>query len=196
LSVQLDVIALVNRLSLDDSFRDSVKAQAQQLMDKSTAGGSSTTGGGSVTSGKADQQSGSKPPDTTQNSQQNPPAPSATPNQSGNNQKGNQVQSNYYNLLSTTGLIVMPTDSNWKSRWDWHRLPGILLSALLMSLGAPFWYNALQNLLRLRSSLAQKDDQQRASRQQTQPDSSQDGAGSSKVPDVVQGEGGNLNAVG
>jgi hypothetical protein len=32
---------------------------------------------------------------------------------------------------------------------------------LLLSLGAPFWYSRLQDLLRMRSTLAQKDDQQR-----------------------------------
>jgi hypothetical protein len=34
-----------------------------------------------------------------------------------------------------------------------------------LSLGAPFWYNALQNLIRLRSLVAVKDDQQRQERQ-------------------------------
>jgi hypothetical protein len=45
----------------------------------------------------------------------------------------------------------------------------VLLSAVLLSFGAPFWYNALKNLLQLRSILAQKDDQQRSQRQN--PDS-------------------------
>ena len=36
---------------------------------------------------------------------------------------------------------------------------------MLLSLGAPFWYNALQNLIRLRSVIASKDDQQRNERQ-------------------------------
>jgi hypothetical protein len=36
---------------------------------------------------------------------------------------------------------------------------------LLLSMGAPFWYNSLGRLLQLRSALAAKDDQQRAERQ-------------------------------
>jgi hypothetical protein len=38
--------------------------------------------------------------------------------------------------------------------WKAHIL-GILFSAALLSLGAPFWYNALKNLASLRSTVAQ-----------------------------------------
>jgi hypothetical protein len=41
---------------------------------------------------------------------------------------------------------------------------GIALSTLLLSLGAPFWFEALKDLLRLRSVLAGKDDLQRTQR--------------------------------
>jgi hypothetical protein len=41
---------------------------------------------------------------------------------------------------------------------------GIALSTLLLSLGAPFWFEALKDMLRLRSVLAGKDDLQRAQR--------------------------------
>jgi hypothetical protein len=43
-------------------------------------------------------------------------------------------------------------------------LSGMLLTTLLLSLGAPFWFETLKNLLRLRSVLALKDDDQRAQR--------------------------------
>lgn len=46
---------------------------------------------------------------------------------------------------------------------------GILLSAALLSLGAPFWYSALRDLVKLRSVIARKDDAERAERQTTQP---------------------------
>jgi hypothetical protein len=39
------------------------------------------------------------------------------------------------------------------------------MTALLLSLGAPFWYSLLGRLLQLRSVLAVKDDVQRAERQ-------------------------------
>jgi hypothetical protein len=41
---------------------------------------------------------------------------------------------------------------------------GIALSTLLLSLGAPFWFETLKDVLRLRSVLAGKDDLQRAQR--------------------------------
>jgi hypothetical protein len=48
-------------------------------------------------------------------------------------------------------------------RWDgqkpfWPQLPGVLASAALLSLGAPFWYNLLKQLTNLRPVLAQKQD--------------------------------------
>jgi hypothetical protein len=47
----------------------------------------------------------------------------------------------------------------------------LLLSWVLVSLGAPFWYDVLKNVMGLRSSLAQKDDKDREDRraQQTEP---------------------------
>ncbi len=68
-----------------------------------------------------------------------------------------------------SGLIVLPwgqpatkypADRGWASK-----LPGILLSTFLLSLGAPFWYNALKTLLKMRSDIAGKDDAQRLARQ-------------------------------
>ena len=41
---------------------------------------------------------------------------------------------------------------------------GIALSTLLLSLGAPFWFEALKDIVRLRSIIAGKDDLQRAQR--------------------------------
>jgi hypothetical protein len=72
--------------------------------------------------------------------------------------------------LDTNNLIGVPVSfSDWARRWSIDNAPmkmlGILLSSILLSLGAPFWYNALQNLLRLRSLVAVKDDVQRQARQ-------------------------------
>lgn len=74
-------------------------------------------------------------------------------------------------------VMDMPASvSDWTGRWSRDnavmKLLGIVLTTLLLSLGAPFWYNALKNLIRLRSLIAQKDDDQRAARQtNTSPDS-------------------------
>lgn len=76
-------------------------------------------------------------------------------------------------LVSTSGLELLPTpyplqfSPGWtKGRWphlfvtdgawSWpkRRLLGILISAALLSLGAPFWFNTLKSLTNLRPTLA------------------------------------------
>jgi hypothetical protein len=88
---------------------------------------------------------------------------------------------------------------NWGDRWTWGKLPGILLSALLLSLGAPFWYARLQDLLKLRSTVAQNDAIQRQTRQTTQTPGQGDGTAGAPVAVVraaAVGEEGDPNAVG
>ncbi len=67
------------------------------------------------------------------------------------------------------GLIQTPAQMPWREwirGWgSWHRMAGGLLSVLLLSLGAPFWYNVLQNFVRFKSVLSGRDDEQRHSRQ-------------------------------
>ena len=85
---------------------------------------------------------------------------------------GSEVQ-NIHDLM-TNNVVGVPSGwSDWTNRWSGDnalmKLLGILLSAVLLSLGAPFWYNALQNLIRMRSLVAAKDDQQRQERQLSGP---------------------------
>jgi hypothetical protein len=123
LTVQLDIIAVADRLWIDDQFRNTVVSKATDEFSKDA------------------------------NNQVNPKP--------------------YYDLLSQSGLITLPLDSwhGWVERiMDWRKVPGMVLAMLLISLGAPFWYNTLKDLLKLRSSLAQKDDAQRAERQSTASD--------------------------
>jgi len=60
--------------------------------------------------------------------------------------------------LDATSLSLWPTpypSSFWK--WLcvlWNHLPGVLASAALLSLGAPYWFNLLKDVTNLRSSLA------------------------------------------
>jgi hypothetical protein len=62
--------------------------------------------------------------------------------------------------------------SQWRDRlWPVHAAPaddptalGILLSWVLLSLGAPFWYDALKNLLKLRPSAAAAEEKNRTDR--------------------------------
>jgi hypothetical protein len=85
----------------------------------------------------------------------------------------NAVKADFEN----TGFDLFPKTN--KGRWgngtDWngsrgHRW-GILFSAGLLSLGAPFWYNALKNLTSLRSTVAQNISKEKEQEQtQKQPD--------------------------
>jgi len=59
-----------------------------------------------------------------------------------------------------TGFDLFPRNGRfrWGASWDQgfnDHLVGMLFSVGLLSLGAPFWYNALKNLMSLRSTVAQ-----------------------------------------
>lgn len=148
LAVQLDIIAVVDRLWIDDQFRNTIVKQATDDFSKSTSPNTDTVD----------------------------PHP-------------------YYNLLNQTALITLPLDRDWPKRlMDIRKIPGMILSVLLISLGAPFWFNALKDLLKLRSSLAGKDDAQRAQRQAA-PTSGGSASGTAP-PNPLSSERGDLGAVG
>jgi len=44
---------------------------------------------------------------------------------------------------------------------DWRHLVGVVLTAGLLSLGAPFWFNTLKGLSTLRSVVAKKEQDER-----------------------------------
>jgi hypothetical protein len=72
----------------------------------------------------------------------------------------------YMSFLAENGLVTAPrSPGEWMKRWGQTNVVGVLITALLLSLGAPFWYSALGKLLQLRSVLAVKDDDQRKARQ-------------------------------
>jgi hypothetical protein len=79
-------------------------------------------------------------------------------------------------------------------------LLGIFLTAALLSLGAPWWYSVLRDLVKLRSVVARNDDEQRAERQSTQAPpatAAATGAGPAAVPPQYRGgEAGDLTATG
>ena len=79
-----------------------------------------------------------------------------------------------YGLEDVRYIPLKYSSNSWSAppegQYD-DRLPrvfGILLAAALLSLGAPFWYAVLANLLKLRSVIAGKDEAQRTERQTTQ----------------------------
>jgi hypothetical protein len=217
-TVQLDTFALVNRLSMDDQFREAVKGSADKVMKDALAanqasGSPSATSTASPTptpvagatqtpasSPTATPAAAATPAGTATPTPSNPaasgtatpPAPNPTPPQT-----AASAQKDYYTLLSTAGLVTLPTDfSTWWEKLTASKLPGILLSALLLSLGAPFWYGRLQDLLKLRSSIAQNDATQRCIRQTTQAPVDGSGTPTAVVNVGMAGEQGDINAVG
>lgn len=61
--------------------------------------------------------------------------------------------------LKETDLKLVPEPWCWSFYGDWRALLGVILSAFLLGLGAPFWYGALRNLVGLRHVVEQKDDE-------------------------------------
>ncbi|CAI8860729.1 kinetochore Spc7 family protein [Methylocaldum szegediense] len=81
-----------------------------------------------------------------------------------------ETQRHYLTFLAKQGVILPPASIKlWYDNWQNVNPPGLIVSILLLSLGAPFWYSVLNRLLHLRSVLAQKDDVQRVTRNTTQP---------------------------
>ena len=216
-TVQLDTFALVNRLSVDDTFREAVKGGAQKVIDDATAAqkASGTTSATPTSSpaptptpNAADAHAATSAPtatptatppssNTASTGTTTSPTPTPTPTPA-TDAATTGVQKEYYNLLSTAGLITMPGE-HWLDRLTLAKIPGILLSALLLSLGAPFWYGRLQDLLRLRSAIAKSDADQRTIRQTTQTPSQGDdssGTQTTVVRVAMAGEQGDPNAVG
>jgi hypothetical protein len=97
-----------------------------------------------------------------------PPAEEGRPVQSGaagGADTTEAMERQYLAFLAENGLIGIPrSPSHWMERWGVINLGGVLVTSLLLSLGAPFWYNALGRILQLRSLLAHKDDAQRQAR--------------------------------
>ncbi|HET6969552.1 MAG TPA: hypothetical protein VFH92_00380 [Phenylobacterium sp.] len=81
---------------------------------------------------------------------------------------GDETTIDKLGLVAGTDLVQLPADLHqWMVGFVPH-LPGMLLSTILLSLGAPFWYETLKSLLKLRSVVLKKDDAQRKDRQTTQ----------------------------
>jgi len=152
LGTQLDILAVVDRLSIDDKFRDAVVSDAAKSMNDSAKKASEATSSYNID------------------------------------------PHSYYNLLNSAGLVTLPVSDQWLEQIkDPRKYPGMILAMCLISLGAPFWYNILKDLIGLRSTLAQKDDVQRSQRQLGQ---TAGGSDSAPGPPLTLGERGDLTATG
>ena len=80
-----------------------------------------------------------------------------------------ESEKEYLTFLNDRGLVTLPRfGTNWTATLAEKNFLGIVVSMFLLSLGAPFWYSALKQLVNLRSVLANKEDKQREERQTTQ----------------------------
>lgn len=171
LAVQLDTLALFDRLGSDDQLRgdlvkkalatdqfDPTKLAAQNQTARTLAGASGTTLPASSSGGAA--------------------ASTSSPGQSQSGATAQPAVSENIRRMTRDlgGIVALPASwKDWNSNWhessgafSFRMLVGIIISAVLMSLGAPFWYEVLKDLVRFRSLIAQKDDDQRTERQTTQ----------------------------
>ena len=74
--------------------------------------------------------------------------------------------------LQAAEIIVIPASpAAWLARWQKVNGVGVAASALLLTLGAPFWFHVLKDLLKLRSAVAGQESQDRAQRQAALTDS-------------------------
>jgi hypothetical protein len=74
--------------------------------------------------------------------------------------------------LQAAEVIVVPSSrAEWFARWQQVNWAGVAVSALLLTLGGPFWFTVLKDLLRLRSATASQESQDRAQRQAALTDS-------------------------
>lgn len=120
-----------------------------------------------------------------------PPVPAVTPNQPALDAatKANLDQLRH---LATDKLITWPGGwTEWNNGWKESSVFGVLLSAALLSLGAPFWFNVLGDLLKLRPGLAAKEDEQRRERETSQTPA---GGGAATMTIPTGGERGDLSA--
>jgi hypothetical protein len=77
--------------------------------------------------------------------------------------------------LDRTGFEIFPQKGwrwgeKWSDGWTRRHRAGVLFSIGLLSLGAPFWYSILKNLVNLRSQVAQSISSEQ--KKQKRPDSS------------------------
>ena len=154
--LQVDTPSLVNRLAADDAMRaafvNEARALAEDHNDAKAAEERRKAAEKKAEVSKTPDQKGAVATETAAPTQPAPTDPE-------------EIARKYRVFLATNGIVKLPSSTGW---WEGFRnvnVFGMLLTALLLSLGAPFWYSALGRLLQLRSVLAAKDDAQRTERQ-------------------------------
>ena len=156
--LQLDTVYVINRLAMDDQMR----AAFVELSPKLTAN--------QEVKNIVQPTLATAPPPVSQGGNKGEVQANTTAEADNANERAKLETEKYYlRFLADHGLINIATSyREWRDNWKSVSISGLILSIFLLSLGAPFWYNALGKLLQLRSLLAQKDDEQKKIRQTTQ----------------------------
>ncbi|QJD30495.1 hypothetical protein [Methylococcus geothermalis] len=212
-AVQLDTIDIINRLSIDEGLRNALVEKAFALDERPrdpgrpersgdtskprvSAGSSGNaspvpspyakgSNGTPASPGRTDEAKGKPPVVSTAPASASMPQPAVSaPDPTGKPAPASVRTDLEY--LQDLGLInVLGSSKSWYGRWREVNPIGMILSVFLLSLGAPFWYAVLQNLLKLRGILAVKDDEQRRERQNPQPPADLTAGGTQAAPPLV-----------
>jgi hypothetical protein len=205
--IQLDAIGVINRLSVDEKLRErlvtmAIRKQAEWEKEVNrTQVSVPTTQPTSSGAGAPPSPPPPSPPPTS------PPPPPPPP-----------TFADAQKQIEELGIFTLPASpSAWLETWkappppkDKKQPPptddrvrrafGILLAAALLSLGSSFWYAMLANLLKLRSVITRKEEEQRSERQTSQVPGAAPNPGAAKPgtlpPELAGGEAGNLAALG
>lgn len=151
--IQIDSFVLIKKLSQDDSFRNAMVAQAEKAIQR-------------YDQLKKVTDSPAAPPQSDERVTQTVKPPAADMRETLKKAK-NEVDQ-LTEVLRDPKLDVIPAKYSWQVPIGDGFRAGILFSGILVSLGAPFWYDLLKKLLGLRSLLAQKDDAERKGREDSQ----------------------------
>jgi len=79
---------------------------------------------------------------------------------------GNELATMNATLSQMSLQILGKGDVFSEHFWEFSKILGILITIVLLSLGAPFWFNVLKNLTNLRTRLMQNEEQERLKRQE------------------------------
>jgi hypothetical protein len=149
IGLQIDTIDLLRKLSQDKAYREALVARSEAAM-------------------RTYEELSKVPPASgnTQTKNEAKDRVDATLNelkaaQLGVGQKAPEVEWRAVSWVPGGSLPWLKLSASW---------PGVLISWILLSLGAPFWYDLLKRLLGLRSILAQKEEQDRKARADQQGD--------------------------
>ena len=202
--LQVDTPAIVNRLAADEALRVQLVKEASELYDRDAETGDRQSRQGGR-SGET-RRTGKTGHATRRRSERAGAGNRRCPGQGRDDAStrpsdaGTGDSAKVHHAVCDDGLIRLPTADGWTTVSTLGSVLGMLLTALLLSLGAPFWYNILGQLLRLRSILAAKDDARRAERQTTETTQGATGAAASRLasapPALLAGERGDLTAIG